>query len=269
MPLQHGMYEFRSAVDKLREIVTPAVLAEFGEELTADNLRDIMSGGTAIRARMTEKFNAALAPIVFPAERSQKEELYTSLLEQFNEICRKVQKRFESFGTVPADCYTVDSNGQVTFDSEVAEAVFSEAANLYIDDPQQIELYNAALKALSALQELDTLARKYGMYAINRTNYRAIIDMDIEMSPTMGVLSATQVLRINYRDLQSGHSSTGGSGPRSDISRFSGYVSRYRRRVKRPIHGHSRQSHRHSRVCNGNGANWRNYNRHKQHRHFR
>lgn len=62
MPLQHGMYEFRSAVDKLREIVTPAVLAEFGEELTADNLRDIMSGGTAIRARMTEKFNAALAP---------------------------------------------------------------------------------------------------------------------------------------------------------------------------------------------------------------
>ena len=54
MPLQHGMYEFRSAVDKLREIVTPAVLAEFGEELTADNLRDIMSGGTAIRARMTE-----------------------------------------------------------------------------------------------------------------------------------------------------------------------------------------------------------------------
>ena len=133
-----------------------------------------MSGGTAIRARMTEKFNAALAPIVFPAERSQKEELYTSLLEQFNEICRKVQKRFESFGTVPADCYTVDSNGQVTFDSEVAEAVFSEAANLYIDDPQQIELYNAALKALSALQELDTLARKYGMYAINRTNYRAM-----------------------------------------------------------------------------------------------
>ena len=60
-----------------------------------------MSGGTAIRARMTEKFNAALAPIVFPAERSQKEALYTSLLEQFNEICRKVQKRFESFGTVP------------------------------------------------------------------------------------------------------------------------------------------------------------------------
>lgn len=52
MPLQHGMYEFRSAVEKLREIVTPAVLAEFGEELTADNLRDIMSGGTAIRARM-------------------------------------------------------------------------------------------------------------------------------------------------------------------------------------------------------------------------
>ena len=202
MPLQHGMYEFRSAVDKLREIVTPAVLAEFGEELTADNLRDIMSG---IRARMTEKFNAALAPIVFPAERSQKEELYTSLLEQFNEICRKVQKRFESFGTVPADCYTVDSNGQVTFDSEVAEAVFSEAANLYIDDPQQIELYNAALKALSALQELDTLARKYGMYAINRTNYRAIIDMDIEMSPTMGVLSATQVLRINPFAIQQGY----------------------------------------------------------------
>lgn len=205
MPLQHGMYEFRSAVDKLREIVTPAVLAEFGEELTADNLRDIMSGGTAICARMTEKFNAALAPIVFPAERSQKEELYTSLLEQFNEICRKVQKRFESFGTVPADCYTVDSNGQVTFDSEVAEAVFSEAANLYIDDPQQIELYNAALKALSALQELDTLARKYGMYAINRTNYRAIIDMDIEMSPTMGVLSATQVLRINPFAIQQGY----------------------------------------------------------------
>ena len=106
---------------------------------------------------------------------------------------------------VPADCYTVDSNGQVTFDSEVAEAVFSEAANLYIDDPQQIELYNAALKALSALQELDTLARKYGMYAINRTNYRAIIDMDIEMSPTMGVLSATQVLRINPFAIQQGY----------------------------------------------------------------
>ena len=201
MPLQHGMYEFRSAVEKLREIVTPAVLAEFGEELTADNLRDIMSGGTAIRARMTEK----LAPIEFPADRSQKEELYTSLLEQFNEICRKVQKRFESFGTVPADCYTVDSDGQVTFDSEVAEAVFSEAANMYIEDPQQIELYNAASKALSALQELDTLARKYGMYAINRTNYRTIIDIDIEMSPTMGVLSATQVLRINPFAIQQGY----------------------------------------------------------------
>ena len=42
---------------------------------------------------------------------------------------------------------------------------------------------------------------------------------------------------------------------------FQSHVSRYRRRVKRPIHGHSRQGYRHPRLCNGADAiNNRSFN---------
>lgn len=77
------------------------------------------------------------------------------------------------------------------------DKAFAEAGNVCISHPSQVEVYNAAQKAIAAIHELDALAQNYGMYAVNKNNYRSIIDIDLEMDATIGVLGAKRVVQLN------------------------------------------------------------------------
>lgn len=201
IPQNHTRYSFNQAMDKLRELVAADKVAEYGEELTTAFIRELLQGGYAIRSRMLDKFNASLSAILFPAERRQKEALYDALLSQFDELTRKACKTIEDFKYIPIDAYTVGPDG-IEYDPEVIDKAFAEAGNVCISHPSQVEVYNAAQKAIVAIRELDALAQKYGMYAVNKNNYRSIINIDFEMDATVGVLGAKRVIELNLFAVQ-------------------------------------------------------------------
>lgn len=201
IPQGHTRYLFDQAIVKLRELVTADKVGEYGEELTTAFIRELLQGGGAIRTRMLDKFNTSLSTITFPAERRQKEALYDALLSQLDELTRKACKIIEDFKYIPIEAYTVGSDG-IGYDSEVIDKAFAEAGNVCISHPSQVEVYNAAQKAIAAIHELDVLAQKYGMYAVNKNNYRSIIDIDLEMDATIGVLGPKRVIKLNLFAIQ-------------------------------------------------------------------
>lgn len=201
IPQDHTRYLFDQAMAKLRELVTADKVGEYGEELTTAFIRELLQGGHAIRSRLLDKFNASLSAILFPAERRQKEALYDALLSQFDELIRNACKTIEDFKYIPIEAYTVGSDG-IGYDPEVIDKAFAEAGNVCISHPSQVEVYNAAQKAIAAIHELDVLAQKYGMYAVNKSNYRSIINIDLEMDTTIGVLGAKRVIQLNLFAVQ-------------------------------------------------------------------
>lgn len=201
IPQDHTRYLFDQAIAKLRELVTADKVGEYGEELTTAFIRELLQGGHAIRSRLLDKFNASLSAILFPAERRQKEALYGTLLSQFDELTRNACKTIEDFKYIPIEAYTMGSDG-IGYDSEVIDKAFAEAGNVCISHPSQVEVYNAAQKAIAAIHELDALAQKYGMYAVNKNNYRSIINIDLEMDTTIGVLGAKRVIQLNLFAVQ-------------------------------------------------------------------
>lgn len=201
IPQDHTRYLFDQAMAKLRELVTADKVGEYGEELTTAFIRELLQGGHAIRSRLLDKFNASLSAILFPAERRQKEALYDALLSQFDELIRNACKTIEDFKYIPIEAYTVGSDG-IGYDPEVIDKAFAEAGNVCISHPSQVEVYNAAQKAIAAIHELDVLAQKYGMYAVNKNNYRSIINIDLEMDTTIGVLGAKRVIQLNLFAVQ-------------------------------------------------------------------
>lgn len=201
IPQDHTRYLFDQAIAKLRELVTADKVGEYGEELTTAFIRELLQGGHAIRSRLLDKFNASLSAILFPAERRQKEALYGTLLSQFDELIRNACKTIEDFKYIPIEAYTMGSDG-IGYDPEVIDKAFAEAGNVCISHPSQVEVYNAAQKAIAAIHELDALAQKYGMYAVNKNNYRSIIDIDLEMDTTIGVLGAKRVIELNLFAVQ-------------------------------------------------------------------
>ena len=90
----------------------------------------------------------------------------------------------------------------IGYDPEVIDKAFAEAGNVCISHPSQVEVYNAAQKAIAAIRELDALAQKYGMYAVNKNNYRSVINIDFEMDATAGVLGAKRVIELNLFAVQ-------------------------------------------------------------------
>ena len=201
IPQDHTRYLFDQAIANLRELVTADKVGEYGEELTTAFIRELLQGGHAIRSRLLDKFNASLSAVLFPAERRQKEALYDALLSQFDELTRNACKTIEDFKYIPIEAYTVGSDG-IGYDPEMIDKAFAEAGNVCISHPSQVEVYNAAQKAIAAIHELDALAQKYGMYAVNKNNYRSIINIDLEMDTTIGVLGAKRVIQLNLFAVQ-------------------------------------------------------------------
>ena len=201
IPQDHTRYLFDQAIAKLRELITADKVGEYGEELTTAFIRELLQGGHAIRSRLLDKFNASLSAVLFPAERRQKEALYDALLSQFDELTRNACKTIEDFKYIPIEAYTVGSDG-IGYDPEMIDKAFAEAGNVCISHPSQVEVYNAAQKAIAAIHELDALAQKYGMYAVNKNNYRSIINIDLEMDTTIGVLGAKRVIQLNLFAVQ-------------------------------------------------------------------
>lgn len=202
IPQPGTRYSFNQAMDRFRELVTADKVAEYGEEMTTAFIRELLQGGHAIRSRMLDKFNASLAAALFPAERRQKEGVYNALLTQFDGMAHEVGKALRDFNNIPVEAYTVGADGVIAYDAEVVDKVFTDAESVYISMPSQVEVYRAAQKALQAIHELDELAQKYGMYAVNKNNYRSIINIDLEMDATVGVLGAKRVVELNVFAVQ-------------------------------------------------------------------
>lgn len=169
------LYNFNNAIEKLNGIITRQQIEEYGEDMTTETLHTLLMGGEAIRLRMVEKFNTSLGGVIFPAERRQKESVYTDLLSSYTVLCDKARAIVRDFAYIPVECYVIDGNGQISYDKIPVNKIFDEQTNIYIDRPEQIEAYEAAVKASEALKALDAIAGKYGFNALSER--KSILDL--------------------------------------------------------------------------------------------
>lgn len=163
--LDHGKGDFLRVIDELRCLVTHEKMAEFNEELTTENLRDIVQGGKSIYLRMTKKINSSIKALLFPAEKRQKQDTLDALQYQFTQMCLQVRKILTFHQEMPIEAYVVEEDGTIGIDNAVVDSYFNRKEKILISHPQQIEVYNLAKLAVETLEKLSETAGKYGMMA--------------------------------------------------------------------------------------------------------
>lgn len=154
-------YNFYVAIGKLRETLTNEKLGEVGLTLDSEVLRDILSGDGETEAKVREMLTGQLlSGYQLPAVKRSNEGLAEKLLKDFLKMAAAAKSTMSEFRFIPAGCFYVDGAGRIELDKQGAD-MLKEASNLYIDKPEQIEVYNQALKVLDEVKKLEGIASKY------------------------------------------------------------------------------------------------------------
>lgn len=154
-------YNFHVAIGKLRETLTNEKLGEVGLTLNSYVLRDILSGDGETEAKVREMLTGQLlSGYQLPAVKRSNEGLAEKLLKDFLKMAAAAKSTMSEFRFIPAGCFYVDGAGRIELDKQGAD-MLKEASNLYIDKPEQIEVYNQALKVLDEVKKLEGMASKY------------------------------------------------------------------------------------------------------------
>ena len=61
-------------------------------------------------------------------------------------MATKAKSTMSDFRFIPIECFYVDDAKSIELDKQ-GEIILNEASNLYIDKPEQIEVYKQALKS--------------------------------------------------------------------------------------------------------------------------
>ena len=141
---------FHYAMERLRESLTNDKLKEVGLSLTTEVLRDILSGASETETKVRNTLNEQLlSGCQLPAVRRNNEVLLEKLLSDFLKMIAVSKSAISEFRFIPAECFHVDGTNRIEISQE-GERILKEASNLYIDKPEQIEVYRAAQEVLNA-----------------------------------------------------------------------------------------------------------------------
>lgn len=169
---------FYSAIRQLRKTLTNEKLGEVGLTLDSNVLRDILSGGNETETKVREKLKEQLLNgYQLPAVKRSNEELTEKLLKDFLIMATKAKSTMSDFRFIPIECFYVDAAKSIELDKQ-GEIILKEASNLYIDKPEQIEVYKQALKVLDEVKKLGDMADKYKCSAFGARGILTILPND-------------------------------------------------------------------------------------------
>ena len=164
--------DFEKMLSKLQGIINRQKVEEFGVELSTEVLQDLIAGGENTGKNVLERLNKDLLDDVsLPIIRRQKEQMYNQLLQEFEQLKVAVHKSAKDFPYVLPETYFIGHDGWIHAQEE-AFALCDEQGKIYIDKPEQIEVYHQAIKAIDEINKLQEMAAKY---ACNALGYRAVI----------------------------------------------------------------------------------------------
>ena len=167
--------DFEKMLSKLQGIINRQKVEEFGVELSTEVLQDLIAGGENTGKNVLERLNKDLLDDVsLPIIRRQKEQMYNQLLQEFEQLKVAVHKSAKDFPYVLPEMYFIGDDGWIHAQEE-AFALCDEQGKIYIDKPEQIEVYHQAIKAIDEINKLQEMAAKY---ACNALGYRAVIGFE-------------------------------------------------------------------------------------------
>lgn len=174
---------FHYAMEKLREALTCEKLQEVGLTLDSETLIDVLTGGGKTEAKVRKMLKEQLlSGYQLPAIKRSNEELAEKLLKDFMKTVATAKYVMNDFRFIPAEYFYVDGVGRIEVDKQ-GEAVLKDASNLYIDKPEQIEVYHAAQEVIKAVEKLDALAVKYKCSAFGSHAVLVRIGSHLEVNP--------------------------------------------------------------------------------------
>ena len=92
-------------------------------------------------------------------------------------MATKSKSTMSDFRFIPIECFYVDAAKSIELDKQ-GEIILKEASNLYIDKPEQIEVYKQALKVLDEVKKLGDMADKYKCSAFGARGILTILPND-------------------------------------------------------------------------------------------
>lgn len=162
-------YAFSEMLKNINRIITPTVLLEYGLPFTADVVRRFVASDPKLRDTVAANLKKGLfTGDMLPIIRREREKMYENLMLGFDDMKAKVYsavgqfRRFEKM-------FLVSEDGKIEVMQECLDIIEDEK-NIYIDQSEQIEAYEAACKVLEDIEKLDEIARKYFMRAFGGQN---------------------------------------------------------------------------------------------------
>ena len=167
--------DFEKMLSKLQGIISRQKIEEFGIELNTEILQDLIAGGENTGKTVLERLNKDLLDDAsLPIIRRQKEQMYNQLLHEFELLKVAVHKLVKDFPYVLPEMYFIGDDGWIHAQEE-AFALCDEQGKIYIDKPEQIEVYHQAIKAIDEINKLQEMAAKYYCSALG---HRAVIGFE-------------------------------------------------------------------------------------------
>ena len=157
-------YQFNSMLNKLQGVINGGVLEEFGLPFDNEILQDVLAGGASTREKVVKRLNDELFGDFLPVIRREKEKIFNELLQNFGEMVKNVRSLFGDYSFIPAEYFTTD--GCFIQVDQQAHDTIADQGKIFIDQPEQIEAWESAKKAVFALQELHDIVSKYGINAL-------------------------------------------------------------------------------------------------------
>lgn len=162
--------EFNNALRELKKVLIKTELEEYGLPFTDEVIKDLILGGiksheTAEKNLKKELFSA----VMLPALRRERQKMFDELMAGFGALCERISNTGASRFRNLAEFYSVSEDGTI-YAKQEAYDIMEDETKIYIDKPEQFEVYELASKIISDVARLDELARKYYVTAIGCQN---------------------------------------------------------------------------------------------------
>ena len=155
--------EFNSDLNKANQAAREFA-SMLGVRYNTDMVQDLISGGVASESQLNNMIKTALDRAVFPFQREEIQVYAHKMRESFSGVVKLCKRLISSDYGTSAKMFYVDADNSMKLCDEGVELI-NDAEKLYIDKPEQIEVYNDCNAIIEAIAQLNDKVSDYGMTA--------------------------------------------------------------------------------------------------------
>lgn len=138
--------------------------SESGIEYNTSVAQDLISGGIRTEARLNEMVQSAIDNAVLPPQKHEIMEYKKKALKKLSAAVMQCKRLVSPDYGLSSRMFYVEADGNIKLADEGIEAL-EDAERLYIDKPEQIEIYNDCKDIMEAIERLQDKTAKFGMTA--------------------------------------------------------------------------------------------------------